>query len=131
MEPPPNEGRRNLQIKPLAQKRNLDESKMESDVDIKRLGLDKFVLPFCAPAPKYEDVDQPATKRAMYNIIAESLKSKLPLTKSDDSEIERASSDTHDGEDESQLCLESAANSQMEEEYEELLWNQIDAFTTL
>ncbi|CAM6106184.1 unnamed protein product [Calypogeia fissa] len=129
VEPPPTEGPKKLQFKPLAQNPNLDESKVESDVHDRRLGLDKFVLPFCVPAPKYVEADQPATKRAMHN-ISESLRSKLPCQESDTSEVsdmEIASSEADEEGDESQLCLESAA-SQLEEEYGGVLWSQIDPF---
>lgn len=129
--PPPNEGPRKLQFKPLAQKPDLDEGKIKSDMDDKTLGLDKFVLPFCVPAPKYVDVDQPATKRAMYN-VAESFRRKLSLPESGlstNSEIEMASSEADDEGDESQLCLESGAFSEVEEEYGGLLWSQVDPST--
>lgn len=128
VEPPPDEASRPIQFKPLSQNPNLSETKKELKLDNRKLGLDKYVLPFCVPAPKYADVDKPATKRAMYGAMERwrSKQSPAESGSSEDSDVEMASSEPEDELEESQLAQESEASVQLEEEYGGLLWSQID-----
>jgi hypothetical protein len=127
VEPPPAEASPKYHFKPLTCKGNSEKSKMKSDLNSEDPGLDKFVLPFKVPAPKYEANDQPATQRAIYHAV-ESWRSTQLLSESSSSEnsdSEMASPEAEE-EDESQLCLDSEAAMKLEEDYGEALWSKIE-----
>lgn len=135
VEPPLNHGLKRLKFKPLTQKCTLDEGIQDSELQEKRLGLDKFVLPFHVPAPKYDVADQPATGRAIYNAVVSWRNDELAEESGseDNPDLELENSEAEDSLNEMQPCSESEdsnialpADLQMEEEYGETLWSQID-----
>lgn len=93
--------------------------------------LDRFVLPFVVPAPKYQESDRPATSKAMREARIEMLKlEQLEETRAGEHlELEEVPDEEEVANEDS--CKESSddGGEQEEEEekvYAETLWSQLD-----
>lgn len=106
-------------------------------------GLDRFKLPFVMPPPKYKASDQPATGKALYEILlalqsecksveeAAELEDRLVGNadeESDESEPDEDIIPTTIGAEASGGFVGETAPANMEQQYAEALWSQIDQF---
>lgn len=106
-------------------------------------GLDRFKLPFVVPPPKYKASDQPATGKALYGILlalrsecksveeAAELEDRLfgnADSESDESEPDEDIIPTTIGAEATGGFVGETAPANMEQQYAEALWSQIEQF---
>lgn len=87
--------------------------------------LDDIVLPFAVPAPKYGPWDRPATKKAMWEAMAETVEREVEVA------VEEAMEENPDEEEEVTAFekVNYVAKEEGEENtYAEVLWSQVDSF---
>ncbi|KAM7273264.1 hypothetical protein ACFE04_027928 [Oxalis oulophora] len=88
--------------------------------------LDDIVLPFVVPAPKYEPKDRPATKRAMWEALAELTEQERKKV----AELEIAD-DVADDDDEEDVVevMDYVVEEEKEDDkaYAQMLWSQVDS----